>query len=103
MLASISKIKSFRETGDFDLSSIGAVEQDHSRMTGLTEHGAETPQATYLNRDSTMMLGDPTLEVTRNPPLIEEEKRAEASRGYMTNTFKSNQSAENMSLLGSNF
>jgi|TARA_B110000285_G_C14963742_1_gene532980 hypothetical protein len=57
MLASISKIKSYRETGEFDMSGISAIQSvsgasitnASERITGLSDVNIEAPQEFQTN------------------------------------------------------
>jgi len=87
MLASINKIKSYRETGDFELTNLSSICPPEESLHPGIEDEEDTPQISHAHRSSEVILGESTIEVARNPPLLEEERRGEASRGYMTNTF----------------
>lgn len=79
MLASINKIKSFRETGEIDISGIssmgrsasGSINNTNDRITGLEDVNIEAPQdypigGRELRCSDQVLMAEPTLE----PPPI---------------------------------
>lgn len=76
MLASISKIKSFRETGEFDLSQNSQHSMSLEVPQAAANHSGErvpqgfppTNDRSHCNRTSDqVLLAEPTLDATREP------------------------------------
>jgi hypothetical protein len=89
MLASINKIKSFRETGEIDISGISAMGQSASgsivnpseRVSGLDDVHIEAPQEFPIVRDmrcsDQVLMAEPTIE---HPPQSNNERDYESNR-----------------------
>lgn len=79
MLASISKIKSFRETGEFDISNLSNVTPSTHHVMGLSEthDGNMETRPDYPSRhqrgSDQVLMAEPTIDA-REPQIIEESE-----------------------------